>query len=292
VTGRASQSQRTAFSLVELLVVIGVLAVLFGIVLGAVHKARAAAERAACQARLNQIGLAVHIHLATAGAFVQDGAPLYLSRLHWYAFLLPHLGETAIWQEASTACQQERLSFLDPPHSAARRSVKTLQCPADWRLGETKRSGLGPLVGLTSYVSTSPPRGQDAVIDYRRATRPEEITDGLSATVMAGERPPPNSWNAGWWYSAWMPYEWYAANAGPNGGVALQYDLAEDPICRSCFGPGRVDNEADRYHAWSLHRGGGNFLFADGAVRFFSYSAAPRMPALASIAGGEPATAD
>lgn len=89
-----------------------------------------------------------------------------------------------------------------------------------------------------------------------------------------------------------MRFEWYAANAGPNGGVALQYDLAEDPTCRHCFGPGRIDNEGDRFHAWSLHPGGGNFLFADGSVRFLSYAAAPRMPALASIAGGENVTAD
>jgi prepilin-type processing-associated H-X9-DG protein len=41
------------------------------------------------------------------------------------------------------------------------------------------------------------------------------------------------------------------------------------------------------FHFWSLHAGGAHFLFADGSVRFLSYSAAPILPALASRAGGE-----
>ena len=42
------------------------------------------------------------------------------------------------------------------------------------------------------------------------------------------------------------------------------------------------------YHFWSPHAGAGaHFLFADGSVRFLSYSAAPIMPALSTRAGGE-----
>ena len=43
-----------------------------------------------------------------------------------------------------------------------------------------------------------------------------------------------------------------------------------------------------RNHFWSLHPGGGPFLFVSGNVRFMPYSAQPIMAALASIAGGEP----
>jgi prepilin-type processing-associated H-X9-DG protein len=41
------------------------------------------------------------------------------------------------------------------------------------------------------------------------------------------------------------------------------------------------------FHFWSLHAGGAQFLFADGAVHFLPYSAAHLLPALASRNGGE-----
>ena len=56
------------------------------------------------------------------------------------------------------------------------------------------------------------------------------------------------------------------------------------------FERGRYDDMCHHYHFWSLHPGGANFAFADGSVRFLSYSAASVLPALATRAGGETAT--
>ncbi|HZZ82435.1 MAG TPA: H-X9-DG-CTERM domain-containing protein [Gemmataceae bacterium] len=53
------------------------------------------------------------------------------------------------------------------------------------------------------------------------------------------------------------------------------------------YDPGRIGNQCDMFHFWSLHPGGANFLFVDGSVHFVSYSARPLLPALASRSGGE-----
>ncbi|OWK41605.1 hypothetical protein FRUB_03683 [Fimbriiglobus ruber] len=106
---------------------------------------------------------------------------------------------------------------------------------------------------------------------------------------MVGERPPPDTYQAGWWYPGFH----FSARGhrGPNGGLVAGAGLyfINDPctIGKRTFGPGRLDNPCDRNHYWSLHPGGANFLFADGSVRFLSYAAEPIIIPLASINGGE-----
>jgi prepilin-type processing-associated H-X9-DG protein len=53
------------------------------------------------------------------------------------------------------------------------------------------------------------------------------------------------------------------------------------------FEAGRLTEQCDLFHFWSPHSGGGNFLLADGSVRFLTYPAGAVLPALATRAGGE-----
>ena len=92
------RTKPTGFTLVELLVVIGVIAILISLLLPAVQAAREAARRTQCRNNLKQIGVALHNYHASYNTFPPGyvaGAiyPATSNGWGWCAQLLPYLDQ-------------------------------------------------------------------------------------------------------------------------------------------------------------------------------------------------------
>ena len=92
------ESERKAFTLVELLVVVAIIGMLVALLLPAVQSARASARRMQCASNLRQLGLAIHQFAGThRGRFPlvayhnNDDGPRTDEELSWVTTLAPYL---------------------------------------------------------------------------------------------------------------------------------------------------------------------------------------------------------
>ena len=128
------------FTIVELLVVIGIIGVLIALLLPAVQAAREAARRLQCQNRARQIGLALHNHHAAHGSLPSgwvarepNGDPGWA----WAAILLPFLEQEALQKTAGPGLSpggpgQGGPPISDPANRRLRETpVSVFLCPSD-----------------------------------------------------------------------------------------------------------------------------------------------------------------
>src|SRR5262249_53492282 len=144
-------------------------------------------------------------------------------------------------------------------------------------------------VALTSYLGVSGTNlhARDGVLYVDVRLRLTDIKDGLGKTVLVGERPPAGDFAYGWWYAGPGQHLTGSADVVLGAKEFNVVGLGDCPVGPYAFGTGALDNPCDVFHFWSLHPGGGNFVFADASVRFLRYSAAAVLPALATRDGRE-----
>jgi len=137
------------------------------------------------------------------------------------------------------------------------------------------------------------PEGQAGMLSVDSKVRFAAVPDGLSNTLMVGERPPSSDMWWGWWFAGAGQGSNYVGSLDVVLGVQERRTSTYGPY-GSCppgpysFRPGTINDPCDSLHFWSLHSGGSNFLLADGSVRFIRYNISTEtMNALSTRAGGE-----
>jgi prepilin-type processing-associated H-X9-DG protein len=314
---RVIEQPRSAFTLLELLVVFAILAVLFGLLLCAVQQVRQKSARLACQSQMHQIGLAIHqyhdVHgqlppgvmhtVDPFGSRPEDYPPKHdFYSMTWHMRILPFIGEEPLWRVV-LECHAQDPYLMTSIHQNYARQIPLYVCPGDDRFRDPFLHLPEHTLAPTSYLGNlGLNRFRRTGLFYLESRHSwSDVLDGLSNTLLVGERPHSFKYGAdrGVWHGIWFGADQGSTKtfmgvreSGIQGIVGSSSPESQCDDGPYWFRPGRTSDPCSAFHFWSLHPGGGNFVFADGSVRFTPYSAADMLPALASRAGGEVVTPD
>lgn len=286
---------RAAFSLLELVIVCGIVGALVGLLLPAVQRVREAASRTRCLDRLHQLGLAFHQYHDGHGTLPSGINSLRRSepmpKLAWPARLLPYVERADLWDGIVRDYAAKREPFYNPSHSGFDTVVSAFLCPSDPRVDTPQNTHYDLRAAFTSFVGNlgRDYESKDGVLFLESKVKCADVTDGTSNTLLAGERPPSNDFWYGWWYAGTGQLttgslDMLLGARERNAGVGFAGYCPPGP---HHFAAGTFFEYCDVFHYWSLHGGGANFLLADGSARFLAYSADSVLPAMATRAGGE-----
>ncbi len=284
-------------TLIEVLVVMGILALLTGLIFAGVQRSRMVAARVQCTDHMRQLGIASHAYHDAKGQ-LPPGMSLDHERapepyLSWLARLLPYVEQSSLWEQTEMAYQKQR-NFLSPLHSVRQITIKIFTCPSDGRINSaSSKDTTGHAVAYTSYLGVVGRNAgvTDGLFYADSHHKLSDATDGTSNTLLVGERPPSANLDLGWWYAGWGQRQNGDAEflLGARTRCYNRY-IINCPEGPYNFTDGKLDNPCDAFHFWSPHPRGANFTFADGSVRFLRYSVDEILPALATRAGGEVAS--
>jgi prepilin-type N-terminal cleavage/methylation domain-containing protein len=293
---------RRGFTLIELLVVIAIIAVLVALLLPAVQQARAAARTSQCRNNLKQIGLALHNYVSSHQRFppgstsdVEQGGWITnpsARHIHsWQSMILPYIEQSTVHNQIDFNLSS--MHAVNRP--AASQIISAYRCPSysgPQFSDAPSYTRFSPKYATTNYVAMGASDighiyGQnsglfapDGTIYPLSNTRPADVTDGLSNTILVVETREQGMsvWIDGG--TAAVVARRYDADNGPtyaSTGIALNYHPYFDyDIPHAEYGPS------------SMHTSGALHLLGDGSVRFISqHIAASVYIALTTRNGGE-----
>ncbi|QDU49254.1 hypothetical protein Pan110_15730 [Gimesia panareensis] len=266
------QVHRAGLTILELLVVMGIISLLAGLVMPAVNTARESARKIQCVNHLRQLGVALHNYhdaytrLPAGWRRDQEQKTAY----GWAATLLPYLEQSQLANLIDFESAVDSVNNLE----AREMTLTIFRCPSDVadnrfllfeEVGGHETSGLKSHTSMIELPSTNylgvygisdpdavPFQSGEGIFMQDRFLRFSECQQGLSNILMVGERT-----------ARKLPSTWL--------GIMLQGEDATGRLVGNAYlGPNRTD--ADECEFDSRHPGCVNFLWGDGHVKSISDS--------------------
>jgi len=211
------RKKQHGFTLVELLVVIAIIGLLMALLLPAIQAARESARRSQCSNNMRQIALAMNTHENSMKSYppgntllmdYQPAAPppdpanpttpelqIYDGSMGWPVFILEYMEQTSLYDKMDT----EKLAytfdggpgsdFEDKEHGnvdnryVAENMPNIFACPSAEQTKPLNTQKDYAVNGGSGFPEREP-RNRDGIFYANSATRPSDITDGLSNTIM------------------------------------------------------------------------------------------------------------
>lgn len=294
--------ERTAFTLIEILIVITIIGVLMALLLPAVQASREAARRTQCQNNLKQLGLAVqnhlsaHKHYPSGGwgyTWVGDPDRGFAEKQPggWIYNLLPFIERTDLREFGRGASPSEK----------KRAATAVTQCPLTLLNCPTRRRA-----GLFPYLDSSPPCNASMVsavaksdyainagdVDPGTGRWPVTLEEGdqkdypwddfskatgishLRSRVLAAQVRDGSSFTycIGEKYRATRDFD-----LGDDQSMYVGYDFDSVRWTFPNSPPLRDSERAAQQRFGSAHAAGCNFSFLDGSVRLINYEIDPEI---------------
>lgn len=273
---------RHGFSLIELLVVMATIGILLALILPAVQQAREASRRTHCQSNLRQLAMALHQYHDAHETFTP--AVITENGWSWGALLLPHIEQRPLYESLPI---DGTMDLTDPQvKSLCQHVIELYLCPSDVETtpeeNEHRTIVLYNVDGSSHFVATSnymgcvgnfntklgPNNGDvqawpNGTMGWNQSIRQEDITDGLSNTILLGEI------DTFFEERAHRGSIW-AGTAQTPPDYTGTYREKHATVTYINFGRNQIINSDDGNTYSSLHPGGANFAFADGRVQFIN----------------------